>query len=73
MNTNKVFNLELCREDAERILIALEDYKVKCNQLVEQCKTEEQENVAYLECSYVSELIYYLEGVFDLDLWTITE
>lgn len=69
MKPNKVFQLELCQEDAQRIILALDDYKDKCEKLISQCVTEEQKNAAWLEWSYVSELAYMMEDKFDLDLW----
>lgn len=66
---NKVFKIELCKEDAQRIVDALECYKDKCNKVIEQCDTDEQKDVAWLEWSYVSELVYYMEDKFDLNVW----
>jgi hypothetical protein len=69
MRSNKVFQLELCYEDAQRIILALEDYKVKCEQVIEQCDDDLCKDAAWLEWSYVSELAYMMEDKFDLDLW----
>lgn len=66
---NKVFNIELCPEDAQRIITALEVYKDKCNQFIEQCDTEDQKNTALLEWTYVSELAIMMENNFNLDSW----
>ena len=66
---NKVFNIELCQEDAQRIILALDSYKDKCEQVINQCMTEEQKSAAWLEWSYVSELAYMMEDVLDVDQW----
>jgi len=69
MKQNKVFKIELCQEDAQRIILALDSYKQECNKVIVQCDTDEQRNVAWLEWSYVSELVYYMEDILDVDLW----
>jgi hypothetical protein len=69
MKSNKLFQIELCYEDAQRIISAMEDYKEKCNQVIQQCDTDMCKEAAWLEWSYVSELAYILEDKFDVDLW----
>jgi len=69
MKPNKVFQIELCLEDAQRIIQGLELLRVQTYKQIELCDTEEQKNVAWLEWSYVSELAYMMEDKFDLDLW----
>lgn len=69
MKQNKVFKIELCQEDAQRIIQSLELYRDKCNTVVEQCDTKEQKNVAWLEWSYATELAYMLEDVLDVNHW----
>lgn len=69
MKSNKVFKIELCQEDAQRIILALDSYRDKCNKLIEQCDTDEQKNVAWLEWSYVSELAYMMEDKLSPDVW----
>ena len=69
MKSNKVFQLELCPEDAQRIIQGLELLRVQCQQQLKVCDTDEQKNVAWLEWSYVSELAYMLEDKFDLEMW----
>lgn len=69
MKQNKVFQIELCQEDAQRIILALDSYTDKCEQLINQCDTDEQKDAAWLEWSYVRELAYMLEDKFDLSMW----
>ena len=69
MKPNKVFSLELCPEDAQRIIQGLELLRTHTQQQLEVCDTEEQKNVAWLEWSYVSELAYMLEDKFELEMW----
>lgn len=69
MKQNKVFKIELCQEDAQRIILALEGYKDKCQQLTEHCDTEEQKSAAWLEWSYVSELAYMMEDILEVNQW----
>ena len=69
MKPNKVFSLELCPEDAQRIIQGLELLRTHTQQQLEVCDTEEQKNVAWLEWSYVNELAYMLEDKFDLEMW----
>lgn len=69
MKANKVFQIELCEEDAQRIILAFDSYTDKCEQLMNQCDTEDQKDAAYLEYTYVRELMYYLEHTFDLSEW----
>ena len=69
MKQNKVFQLELCPEDAQRIIQGLELLRVQCHQQLKVCDTDGQKNVAWLEWSYVSELAYMLEDKFDLEMW----
>ena len=64
---NKVFQLELCQEDAQRILNGLELLKQQTHQQIDECKDEQQQTVAWLEWSYVSELLYDLEFKFRFD------
>lgn len=67
--TNKVFQIELCQEDAQRIILALDLYKDQCDQLVEQCDSEDQKNVAWSEYHYVSELAYMMEDILGVNQW----
>jgi hypothetical protein len=67
--TNKVFTIELCKEDAQRILGALVDYKVNCYKMIDECEDEQCKEVSWLEWSYVSELLYELEHIFDVEMW----
>jgi hypothetical protein len=67
--SNKVFTLELSQEDAHRIILALDDYKEKCDKIIRVCDTEEQKHAAWLEWSYVSELAYMIEDKFDVEMW----
>ena len=69
MKSNKVFQLELCPEDAQRIILALDDYRDKCNKLITQSETQMQKDVAWIELSYVNELLSMLEEKFELDEW----
>lgn len=69
MKSNKVFQLELCPEDAQRIIQGLELLRVQCHKQLEVCNTDEQKNVAWLEWSYVSELAYMLEDKFEFNCW----
>jgi hypothetical protein len=67
--TNKVIQVELCKEDAQRIINAMEDYKAKCHSFIDTCDDEQSKEVAWLEWSYVSELAYMMEDKFDLEMW----
>ena len=67
--TNKVFQIELCKEDAQRILDALELLQRQTKQQIDDCKSEEQQTIAWLEWSYVSELYYDLDCKFRLETW----
>jgi len=69
MKPNKVFQIELCPEDAQRIIQGLELLRLQTHKQIESCDTEEQKNVAWLEWSYVSELAYMMEDKFDLEMW----
>lgn len=69
MSKNKTFSIELCKEDAQRIINALNDYKWKCNKLIEQCDDELSKETAWLEWSYVCDLAYMMEDVLDVELW----
>ena len=69
MKDNKVFTLELCKEDAQRIINAMEDYRSKCHSMIDDCDTDLCRDAAWLEWSYVSELAYMLEDKFDLEMW----
>ena len=62
---NKVFQIELCKEDAQRILNALQLHKDQSYKLIDECETEEQKNVAWLEWSYISELHDMMSCIFD--------
>ena len=66
---NKVFQVELCKEDAQRILNALQLLKDQSYKLIDDCETEEQKTVAWLEWSYTSELLYNLDYQFDVSVW----
>lgn len=66
---NKVFTIELCQEDAQRIINGLNDYKDKVNVMIDECEDELCKDAAWLEWSYVSELLYNLEYVFDVNNW----
>jgi hypothetical protein len=67
--TNKVFQIELCKEDAQRILNALQLLKDQSYKLIDDCETEEQKTIAWLEWSYTSELLYDMEYKFDVPQW----
>jgi len=69
MKKNKVFKIELCQEDAQRIILALDSYKQQYNKVIEQCNTEDQRSVAWLEWSYISELAYMMEDILDVNRW----
>lgn len=69
MTENKVFNIELCKEDAERILNALNLLKDNHYQSIQSSDDEQYKEVTWLEWSYVSELMYYLGNVLDADMW----
>lgn len=64
---NRVFKIELCREDAERVIIALEIYKDQCQQKINSYNDENQKESAWLDYSYASELLYMFEDIFDLN------
>ena len=66
---NKTFSIELCKEDAQRIIYALSDYKWKCLKLIDQCDDELSKETAWLEWSYAAELLYLVEDKFDVELW----
>ena len=66
---NKVFQVELCKEDAQRILNALQLLKDQSYKLIDDCETEEQKTIAWLEWSYTSELLYNLDYQFDVSVW----
>lgn len=66
---NKVFQIEFCKEDAQRIITALELLKKQSYELISNCKDDVQCDVAWLEWSYVVGLIDMLEYKFDLDGW----
>lgn len=69
MKPNKVFQIELCQEDAQRIIQGLELLRLQAYKQIESCDTDEQKNVAWLEWSYVGELAYMMEDKFDLEMW----
>ena len=69
MKQNKVFQVELCPEDAQRILSGLQLLKDQLQQQVDQCDTNAQKDVAWLEWTYASELLYMMEDKFDLEMW----
>jgi hypothetical protein len=66
---NKVFQLELCPEDAQRIINALQLLRSHCQELIDHSDTQMQKDVAWIEWSYVSELLSELEAKFELDVW----
>lgn len=66
---NKIFQIELCKEDAQRIVDALELLKHQTYQQIELGKDEEHKTITWLEWSYISELLYNLEYKFDLECW----
>ena len=69
MKSNKVFQIELCQEDAQRILNGLKLLEDQLHRQIDDCVTEDQKNVAWLEWSYVSELLYLLDDKFDVNMW----
>jgi|688.fasta_scaffold00896_38 hypothetical protein len=69
MKSNKVFQIELCKEDAQRILNSLELLKRQTKQQINDCKDDETKTIAWLEWSYISELHYDLDCKFRLDTW----
>lgn len=66
---NKVFQIELCKEDAQRILDGVQLLKQQTHQQLNECKDEKQQSIAWLEWSYISELLFDLECKFHLESW----
>jgi hypothetical protein len=69
MKSNKVFNIELCKEDAQRILEGLKLLEEQVQQQIDDSNTNQQKDVAWLEWSYTSELLYMMDNILDVDLW----
>lgn len=69
MKPNKVFQIELCQEDAQRILNGLKLLEDQAHRMIDDCVTNDQKDVAWLEWSYTSELLYLLDNKFDVDMW----
>lgn len=66
---NKVFQIELCKSDAQRILDALELLRSKVLHDAQNTDPNYSNEFAWLEFSYVSELLNDLDCKFDVDLW----
>lgn len=69
MNQNKVFQIELCKEDVERILLSLENHRTKCYAMIDECESEDDKDSAWLEWSYVTELHSMLQDKFSVNCW----
>ena len=69
MKQNKVFQLELCPEDAQRILQGLKLLEDQLHRQCDECNSPEQKDVAYLEWTYASELLYMMDNIFDPEMW----
>jgi hypothetical protein len=69
MKSNKVFQIELCPEDAQRILNGLKLLEDQLHRQIDECNTDQQKSVAWLEWSYTSELLFMLDNTFDVDVW----
>jgi hypothetical protein len=66
---NKVFNIELCPEDAQRILNGLKLLEDQLHRQIDECNTDEQKDVAWLEWTYASELLFMMDDIFDIEMW----
>jgi hypothetical protein len=66
---NKVFQIELCKEDAERILNALELLRSKVLHFAQTTDPSYSKETPWLEFSYVSELLNDMECKLDIDQW----
>jgi hypothetical protein len=66
---NKIITLELCQEDAQRILNGLKLLEDQLHRQIDECDSAEQKDVAWLEWTCASELLYMLDNTFDLDVW----
>ena len=66
---NKVFRVELCKSDAQRILDGLELLRSKVLHHAQSTDPNYSNDVAWLEFSYVSELLNDMECKFDVDQW----
>ena len=66
---NKVFNIELCKEDAERILVALELLRSKVLHFAQTTDPSYSKETPWLEFSYVSELLNDMECKLNVNQW----
>jgi hypothetical protein len=66
---NKVFQIELCKEDAERILVALELLRSKVLHFAQTTDPSYSKETPWLEFSYVSELLNDMECKLNIDQW----
>lgn len=66
---NKVFQIELCKEDAERILVALELLRSKVLHFAQTTDPSYSKEAPWLEFSYVSELLNDMEHKLNIDQW----
>jgi hypothetical protein len=66
---NKVFQIELCKEDAERILVSLELLRSKVLHFAQTTDPSYSKETPWLEFSYVSELLNDMEHKLDIDQW----
>jgi hypothetical protein len=66
---NKVFQIELCQEDAQRIIDALELLRSKVLHFAQTTDPSYSNEVSWLEFSYVSELLNDMEHKLNIDQW----
>jgi hypothetical protein len=66
---NKVFQIELCHNDAERILVALELLRSKVLHFAQTTDSSYSNETPWLEYSYVCELLNDMECKLDIDQW----
>ena len=66
---NKVFQIELCQEDAERILVALELLRSKVLHTAQTTDPSYSNEVPWLEFSYVSELLNDMDHKLNVEQW----
>jgi len=66
---NKVFQIELCKEDAERILNALELLRSKVLHFAQTTDPSYSKETPWLEFSYVSELLNDMDHKLNVEQW----
>jgi hypothetical protein len=66
---NKVFQIELCQEDAQRIIDALELLRSKVLHTAQTTDPSYSNEVPWLEFSYVSELLNDMECKLNVNQW----